>query len=126
MEKIPFEDGTKIKDAVVEINEQEYTVTAAQYTGNTPLTAANLNQMQDNIEESAVVVSSTQPTTSERVWIRKGKNLFNGIYNTNYGYSQVNGTIMEVSNVFSSSNMIKIPEGATQMSCSKNRNRNLY
>lgn len=52
MEKIPFEDGTKIKDAVVEINEQEYTVTPAQYTGNTPLTAANLNLMQDNIEEA--------------------------------------------------------------------------
>ena len=52
MEKIPFEDGTKIKDAVVEINEQEYTVTPAQYTGNTPLTAANLNLMQDNIEKA--------------------------------------------------------------------------
>lgn len=52
MEKIPFEDGTKIKDAVVEINEQEYTVTPAQYAGTTPLTAANLNLMQDNIEEA--------------------------------------------------------------------------
>lgn len=52
MEKIPFEDGTKIKDAVVEINEQEYTVTPAQYTGNTPLIASNLNLMQDNIEEA--------------------------------------------------------------------------
>lgn len=78
-------------------------------------------------QENGIIISATEPVRNRRkIWIRKGKNLFNGIYNTNYGYSQVNGTIMEVSNVFSSSNMIKIPEGATQMSCSKNRNRNLY
>lgn len=75
MEKIPFEDGTKIKDAVVEINEQEYTVTAAQYTGNTPLTAANLNLMQDNIENTLVKVAPTQPDAD--IWFRKGKNLYN-------------------------------------------------
>lgn len=37
----------------------------------------NLNQMQDNMEEVGVVVSPTQPTTHEKVWIQKGKNLFN-------------------------------------------------
>lgn len=42
---------------------------------NTPISAGNLNQMQDNIEESAVIVSATKPTTSEKVWIQKGKNL---------------------------------------------------
>ena len=31
--------------------------------------------MQSNIEKSAVVVSATEPTTSEKVWIQKGKNL---------------------------------------------------
>lgn len=36
-----------------------------------------LNKMQDNIEESCVVVSPTEPTTNEKVWIQKGKNLFN-------------------------------------------------
>lgn len=43
---------------------------------NTPISAGNLNQMQDNIEESAVIVSPTEPTTSEKVWIQKGKNLY--------------------------------------------------
>lgn len=42
---------------------------------NTPISAGNLNQMQSNIEESAVIVSPTEPTTSEKVWIQKGKNM---------------------------------------------------
>ena len=37
----------------------------------------NLNKMQDNMEEAGVVVSPTQPTTNEKVWIQKGKNLSN-------------------------------------------------
>ena len=44
---------------------------------DTPITADNLNEMQDNIEESCVIVSPTEPTTNEKVWIQKGKNLFN-------------------------------------------------
>lgn len=36
-----------------------------------------LNEMQDNMEEVGVVVSPTEPTTNEKVWIQKGKNLFN-------------------------------------------------
>lgn len=44
----------------------------------TPLNPANLNKMQENIEESCVIVSSTQPQTNEKVWFKKGKNLFDG------------------------------------------------
>ena len=47
-------------------------------SGNTHLSAENLNTMQDNIEESCVIVSSTQPQTNEKVWFKKGKNLFDG------------------------------------------------
>lgn len=43
----------------------------------TEMTAEVLNQMQSNIEESCVAVSPTQPETNEKVWIQKGKNLFN-------------------------------------------------
>ena len=43
----------------------------------TPINADNLNEMQDNIEESCVVVSPTEPTTNENVWIQKGKNIYN-------------------------------------------------
>ena len=52
MQKINFQDGTKIKDAVVTINEQEYVVIPAQYLGTTPLSRFNLNKMQDNIEKA--------------------------------------------------------------------------
>ena len=42
---------------------------------NGPITAENLNQIQDNL----VVVSGTEPTGNnrEKVWIKKGKNLLN-------------------------------------------------
>lgn len=44
---------------------------------NTPINQDNLNLMQSNIEKSVVAVGKTQPSTSENVWIKKGKNLFN-------------------------------------------------
>lgn len=43
----------------------------------TPINSSNLNEMQSNIEKSVVIISATEPTTSERVWIKKSKNLFN-------------------------------------------------
>ena len=52
MNKIPFEDGTKTQEAYVTIDEQNYQVTPAVWTGTTPLKAQNLNKMQDNIEEA--------------------------------------------------------------------------
>ena len=52
MDKIPFEDGTKISNAKVTIDEQEYEVTPAVWQGKTPLSALNLNKMQSNIENT--------------------------------------------------------------------------
>ena len=52
MKKIPFQDGTKTQEAYVTVNEQNYQVTPAVWTGTTPLKAQNLNKMQDNIEEA--------------------------------------------------------------------------
>lgn len=43
----------------------------------TPISSSNLNKMQSNIEKSAVIISAIEPTTSERVWIKKSKNKFN-------------------------------------------------
>lgn len=59
MEKIPFEDGVKTQEAYVTIDEQNYQVTPAVWTGNTPLKAQNLNLMQDNIEEAINVQRAT-------------------------------------------------------------------
>ena len=47
---------------------------------NTPISADSLNHMEEGIEEAnkvLTVVSPTEPTTGEEVWIKKGKNLFN-------------------------------------------------
>lgn len=43
----------------------------------TPISSSNLNKMQSNIEKSAVIISALEPTTSEKVWIKKSKNKFN-------------------------------------------------
>lgn len=45
--------------------------------GVTKVNADTFKTFQNNIEKSAVVVSPTQPTTNEKVWFKKGKNLFN-------------------------------------------------
>lgn len=52
MDKIPFEDGKKLKNATVTIDGQEYEVNPAQYSGTTPMSGFNLNKMQDNIDNA--------------------------------------------------------------------------
>ena len=52
MNKIPFQDGTKTQEAYITIDEQNYQVTPAVWNGTVPLSAQNLNKMQDNIEEA--------------------------------------------------------------------------
>ena len=51
MDKINFQDGTKVSSAKVTIDEVDYTVTPARYSGATPLSASVLNKLQDNIED---------------------------------------------------------------------------
>lgn len=69
MDKIPFEDGVKTQEAYVTVNEQNYPVTPAVWTGTTPLKAFNLNKMQDNIEEAinGVVESGSNANGS---WVK--------------------------------------------------------
>ena len=52
MNKIPFQDGQKVTDAYVTINEENYIVNPAVYEGPTPFTAQNINKLQSNIEDS--------------------------------------------------------------------------
>ena len=59
MKKLPFEDGVKTQEAYVTVNEQNYQVTPAVWTGTTPLKAQNLNKMQDNIEEAINIQRAT-------------------------------------------------------------------
>lgn len=52
MDKINFQDGVKVSNAKVTIDEVDYTVTPARYSGATPLSSTIMNTMQTNIENA--------------------------------------------------------------------------
>ena len=79
MKKIPFEDGTKTQEAYVTIEGQNYQVTPAVWSGNTPLKAQNLNKMQDNIEE-AINIQRTTVILENTVNANTNYTLPTGIY----------------------------------------------
>lgn len=63
------------------------------------LNETNLNLLQDNMEKAGVIVSTTEPTTGEKVWIQKGKNLVNQwikgeLYNTGKSIFELNTGFM--------------------------------
>lgn len=80
---------------------------------DTPLSAYNLNRMQNNIkteltniEQEGIIVSPTEPVTNRRkVWMQKGKNLFDknkmffesGDLNSTTGNSEVNTNRIRIS-----------------------------
>ena len=51
LKRIGWEDGTLVSKAKVEVSGQIYDVEPEQYTGTTPLSAANLKEMEDNTEK---------------------------------------------------------------------------
>lgn len=77
MNKINWQNGTLVSPAKVEIGGVIYDVTPEQYSGSTPLSAENLNQMQDNIEEAIpeVVDNLTSTSTSKALSANQGKEL---------------------------------------------------
>lgn len=56
MPKFKWENGSKIAEANVEINGNIYNVNSAQFEGKTPLSAQNLNAMQDGIYEDITTI----------------------------------------------------------------------
>jgi hypothetical protein len=58
MGKFEWKNGSKVEPAKVEINGVVYEVTDAQYEGETPLSASNLNAMQDGIYEDITNLES--------------------------------------------------------------------
>ena len=96
MDKIPFEDGKKLKNAFVTIDGKEHEVTPAQYQGKTPMSSFNLNKMQSNIENTLVKVSPTEPSPKADVWLKRGKNSFNKNHIVkNYYIKDEDGSISE-------------------------------
>ena len=83
--------------------------------------ATNLQVQIDQLREEGIIVSPTEPTADRRkVWFQKGKNLFDGQYNTGYGYNQTTGVIEANAGVYSNVDKIAIPIGATKICLSKN------
>ena len=66
---VVFENGTLVQKANVEIDGAIYEVEPAQYEGNTPLSANNLNQLQENLydyidEKKFEVLHGTTPPSN--------------------------------------------------------------
>jgi len=70
--------------------------------------------------KSIIKIGTTQPTMEEDIWVRKSRNLFDGVYQENFGYNQTTGVLNAVSSVYSSINLIELSEGKTSIVCSKN------
>ena len=79
MNKIPFKDGTKIQEAYVSIDSQNYQVTPAVWQGTVPLSSQNLNQMQTNIEK-AINIQESKVTLSTTISANTNYTLPTGMY----------------------------------------------
>lgn len=89
MSKFIWQNGSQIEPAKVEIGGTSYEVTPAQYEGETPLSAANLNTMVDNIYSDLQEYADNSPiknndySTKEKVigtWI-DGKPIYRKVIN---------------------------------------------
>ena len=84
---------------------------------NTPRNAENLNKLNN------VVISPTEPTTGEEVWIQKGKNLLNPkVIFSDTRYYSVNEDLSVNVIAFDGSNLsgkggVKLPAGTYTLSC---------
>lgn len=79
MNKIPFQDGAKTQEAYVTVNDQNYLVTPAVWSGDTPLSAFNLNKLQDNVE-NAINIQRATITLDNTVNANTNYSLPTGIY----------------------------------------------
>ena len=65
MDIIQFENGTKTSNAYVEIDGEKHYVVPAQYSGNTPMSAYNLNRMQNNIKTNITIQRESVTISTE-------------------------------------------------------------
>ena len=98
LEKFTWENGSQVEPAKVEIDGASYDVVDAQYEGETPLSAANLNLMQDtilgnvkdNLEDESKIASckavkyiySAEEVKTNKVWI-DGKPIYSKVITIN-------------------------------------------
>lgn len=68
MAKFTWQDGTLVSKAKVEIGGTIYEVDPEEYSGATPLSASNLNAMQDGIYEDIEEVDNKILEIGKRLW----------------------------------------------------------
>lgn len=68
MAKFIWQDGTLVSKAKVEIGGTIYEVDPEEYSGTTPLSASNLNAMQDGIYEDIEEVDNKILEIGKRLW----------------------------------------------------------
>lgn len=85
---------------------------------DTPISAENLNAIQDNVEneinDSSVVVSATEPTENNRkkIWMQKSRNMFNK-NDWEIGYIDESGNNATASTNFRLKDYIKVKPNTT-------------
>lgn len=72
LKRIGWEDGTLVSKAKVEVSGQIYDVEPEQYTGTTPLSAANLKEMEDNTEKAIIEATEKNIITAYSTETQKG------------------------------------------------------
>ena len=70
MQKINWENGTVVKEATVTVDGIEYEISPREIDGNTPLSASNLNLMQENIEDAIDDISTDYITETGTNYIK--------------------------------------------------------
>ena len=91
MNKIPFQDGTKTQEAYVTIDGQNYAVTPAVWSGTTPVSSFNLNNMQTNIENAINEVDDKADNIDEKyekqTTVQRSSVTLNSTVNANTNYT---------------------------------------
>ena len=122
LNKFTWENGTQVEPAKVEVGGVIYTVTDAQYEGETPLTASNLNNMQDilnaNIEQYAIDFNTYSTSTEKKVgiWI-DGKPIYRKTIDMgsmpNATYKYVNHNISNIDEIVNIYGIMRNPSNHT-------------
>lgn len=90
MARIEWENGVLVKPATVNVGGVNYEVDEAEYSGNTPLSAQNLNKMQDDIYEAMEnIIESGNGYTKfpDGTLICTGSKVFSNVDIVTYGNS---------------------------------------
>lgn len=114
LDKFNWQNGSQVEPAKVEIEGVSYDVVDAQFEGETPLSASNLNLMQDtllsnvkdNLEDESKIASckavkdiySTDEVKTNKVWI-DGKSIYRKTFTTTNLPSNATTTLGSISNL---------------------------